>query len=54
MEFGHHTGGAQTREVGGRLRVYCSQECGNNDEYAWVKFGMSYKQTQAYVDTDVS
>lgn len=50
MEFGRHSSVAQTREVNGRLRYYCCQECGNLDEYAWVKFGMSYKEAKKYHD----
>ena len=54
MEFGRHTAGAQLREVNGRLQPYCSNQCGDDDAYAWAKFGMSYKQAKTYVDTDVS
>lgn len=51
MEFGRHSVLAQVRDIGGRQCIYCTRECADLDEYSWVKFGMSHKDAQKYLET---
>lgn len=53
MEFGRHLATAIIKEVGGRAKKYCCIDCANADEYAWVKFGMSHKDAQKYLDVNM-